>query len=218
MKNICSLIALILALVACRSAGEAQQRKVYRIGYLSGGLGLGPNEEAFRQGLRELGYVEGQNIVIEWRHAKGKLDHLPELGADLAHLNVDCIFAVGVESTRAAKQATSTIPVVMGDADDDPVRKGLVESIARPGGNVTGFISISSDLAGKRLELLKEVVPKASRVAMLHVAQSRAGRATSERPRLLHAGWVLNSNLWLCEVPKMSRLRFKRRLNAEQRR
>jgi putative ABC transport system substrate-binding protein len=154
---------------------EAQQPgKVFRIGYLANSPGSGPSEEAFRQGLRNLGYLEGQNIAIEWRLAKGKLDQLPALAADLARLSVDCIYTLGVESTRAAKQATSTIPIVMGDADDDPVGQGLIASLARPGGNVTGFISISSELTSKRLELLKEVVPSLSRVAILYMAQSRA--------------------------------------------
>jgi putative tryptophan/tyrosine transport system substrate-binding protein len=167
-----TLCALLFSL--CASTKAQEPTKVFRIGYLSNSRGLGPSEEAFRQGLRDLGYVEGQNVVIQWRHTKGKLDQLHDLAADLARLGVDCIFTVGVEATRAAKQATSTIPIVMGDADDDPVRQGLVASLARPGGNVTGFISISSDLASKRLELFKEVVPNLSRVAILHMARSRA--------------------------------------------
>jgi putative tryptophan/tyrosine transport system substrate-binding protein len=161
-------ITLCTMLFALSFPVEAQQtKKVYRIGYLSHSPGIGPNEEAFRQGLRDLGYIEGQNLVIEWRFAKGKLDRHPELAAELVRLKVDCIITIGVTPTRVAKQATSTIPIVMGNASDDPVRHGLVASLARPGGNVTGFTDISQDLAGKRLELLKEAVPKAARIAIL---------------------------------------------------
>ena len=174
-RNLKSAILIFAMLFALYLPAQAQQQgKVYRIGYLSNSRGVRASEGAFREGLRDLGYVEGQNIVIEWRLAKGKVETLPELAADLVRLKVECIFSLGVEATRAAKQATSTIPIVMGDADDDPVRQGLITSLARPGGNVTGFISISSDLAGKRVELLKETVPKLSRLAILHVVPSRA--------------------------------------------
>jgi len=152
-------------------AGAHHTGKVYRIGYLKNG-GIGPNEEAFREALRELGYVEGQNIVIEWRPAKGKLERLPELAAELVRLKVDCIVAVGLGPTGIAKRATTTIPIVMGNASGDPVQHGLVASLARPGGNVTGVISVSSDLAGKRLEILKETLPKVSRVAILWIPTS----------------------------------------------
>ena len=163
---ICLLATLMLAIVP---TVEAQQPgKVYRIGYLTNAPGIRKGvEEVFRQVLRDLGYVEGQNLVFEWRFSKGKLDLLPELAAELVRLKLDCIIAVGVAPTRAAKEATNVIPIVMGNADDDPVRHGLVASLARPGGNVTGFTSISSELASKRLELLKETVPKASRIAIL---------------------------------------------------
>ncbi len=151
---------------------EAQQpKKVYRIGYLKNNR-IGRNEEAFREGLRKLGYVEGQNIVIEWRPANGKIDRLPELAAELVSLKVDCIVAVGLGPTGIAKRATTTIPIVMGNASGDPVQHGLVASLARPGGNVTGVISVSSGLAGKRLEILKETLPKVSRVAILWVSTS----------------------------------------------
>jgi putative ABC transport system substrate-binding protein len=144
-----------------------QQSKVWRIGFLSSNPGIGSSEEAFGQGLRELGYVEGQNIVIEWRFTKGKVDLLPEFAAELVRLKVDCIITNGINATLAAWRATKTIPIVMGGGDDDPVRHGLVASLARPGGNVTGFISISSELARKRLELVKDTLPKVSRVAIL---------------------------------------------------
>jgi putative ABC transport system substrate-binding protein len=132
-----------------------------------------------RRNLSDLGYIEGQNLVIEWQFSKGKLDRLPDLAADLARLKVDCIITIGGSPTRAAMQATSMIPIVMGNADDDPVRQGLVASLARPGGNVTGFTNVGSDLAGKRLELLKEIVPKASRMAIVWdpKGQGAAGHA-----------------------------------------
>jgi putative ABC transport system substrate-binding protein len=132
-----------------------------------------------RRNLSDLGYIEGRNLVIEWQFFKGKLDRLPDLAAELVRLKVDCIITIGVSPTRAAMQATSMIPIVMGNADDDPVRQGLVASLARPGGNVAGFTNVGSDLAGKRLELLKEIVPKASRMAIVWdpKGQGSAGHA-----------------------------------------
>src|SRR4029078_13370371 len=142
---------------------EAQQpKKVPRIGYLvvaSISPAPSPRIEAFRQGLRELGYVEGNNIVIEWRSAEGKLDRLPALVAELVRLKVDIIIAGGPPSTRAAKEATVTIPIVMG-FDNDPVANGFVASLARPGGNITGLATLAPEISGKLLELLKEVVPR----------------------------------------------------------
>ena len=123
------LCALLFAL--CTLAEAQQSKKVYRIGYLANAAGMAPREQAFRQGLRELGYVEGQNLVIEWRFSKGKLDLLEVLAGELVRLKVDLIFAIGVAPTRAAKEATGTIPIVMGNADDDPVRLSLVASLAR---------------------------------------------------------------------------------------
>jgi putative tryptophan/tyrosine transport system substrate-binding protein len=122
--------------------------------------------EAFRQGLRELGYVEGKNIVIEWRSAEGKFDRLPDLAAELVRLKVDVIVTAGPQSTRPAKEATSTIPIVMG-FDNDPVGNGFVASLARPGGNITGLSTLAPEISGKQLELLKEIVPKLSSVAVL---------------------------------------------------
>ena len=122
--------------------------------------------EAFRQGLRELGYVEGKNIVIEWRSTEEKPDRLPALATELVNLKVDVIVTGGPSATRAAKGATSTIPIVM-STDPDPVANGFVASLARPGGNITGLATLAPELSGKRLELLKETVPKLSRVAVL---------------------------------------------------
>jgi putative ABC transport system substrate-binding protein len=144
-----------------------QPTKLPRIGYIGGAsLSTSPARiEAFRQGLRELGYVEGKNIVIEYRHAEGKLDRLPALAAELVRLKVDIIVTSTPLATRAAKEATSTIPIVM-TQDADPVGNGFVASLARPGGNITGLATLSPELSGKRLELLKETVPKLSRVAV----------------------------------------------------
>jgi putative ABC transport system substrate-binding protein len=164
-----------LSVLAAPIAVEAQSAgKVWRIGYLSNRAGIGPYEEILRQALRQLGYIEGQNLVIEWRFAKGEVDRHPELASDLVRLKVDCIICLGLLPTRAAKQATSTIPIVMGNFADDPVRHGLIASLARPGGNITGAVDITQDLAGKRLELLKEVVPTAARIAILWHADSPA--------------------------------------------
>ena len=169
MKTKITVIALSVMLFALCSPSQAQQpKKVHRIGYLtvaplSSNVG---RIEAFRQGLRELGYVEGQNIVIEWRSAEGKFERQGELAAELVRLKVDVIVSSGPTMTRAAKEATSTIPIVMA-FDSDPVGNGFVTSLARPGGNVTGLSALFSELSGKQLELLKEIIPKLSRVAVL---------------------------------------------------
>jgi putative tryptophan/tyrosine transport system substrate-binding protein len=163
------------ALVFPLSSIAQPQAKVWRIGFISTRSGMDSNEEAFRQGLRELGYVEGQNVVIEWRFGKGNTDLFREFAAELVRLKMDCIATSGIDATLAVKLVTQTIPVVMGGANDDPVRRGLVASLARPGGNVTGFVGIGWELAGKRLELLKEMVPKASRVAILWDPNSLPG-------------------------------------------
>ena len=128
-----------------------------------------PVPRQFGWALRELGYIEGQNIAIEYRYAEGKLDRLPELAAELVRLKVDIIVVAGGDAMiRAAKNATKTIPIVMTGAGADPVEAGFVESLARPGGNVTGVTNLSRELGGKRLELLKEAVPKFARVAVLY--------------------------------------------------
>ena len=148
---------------------EAQQpKKIPRIGYFQAPpfSAVAARTEAFRQGLRELGYVEGKNIVIEYRSAEGKSERVPALAAELVHLKVDVIVTGGSILTRAAKEATATIPIVMAQ-DIDPVGNGFVASLARPGGNITGLSTLASEISGKRLELLKETVPKLSRVAVL---------------------------------------------------
>jgi putative ABC transport system substrate-binding protein len=151
---------------------EAQQpRKIPRIGYLSSGTPTSEvtRSEPIRLGLRELGYTEGQNIAIEYRYAKQRLDRLPELAAELVRLKVDIIVvAGGPEPVRAAKNATKTIPIVILGIGSDPAEAGLVESLARPGGNVTGMTLIFRELGSKRLELFKEAVPKLASVALLY--------------------------------------------------
>ncbi len=170
-----SLLLLALSIVAAPPAAHAQQpAKVPRIGYLSS---RSPTDnphllEAFRQGLRELGYVEGQNVAIEYRFGEGRPERLPALAAELVRLKVDVIVATSPPAPEAAKQATSTIPIVAA-ATGDPVAEGLVASIARPGGNITGLASISPEVVGKQLELLKEVAPKVSRVAVLQNPSSQ---------------------------------------------
>ena len=158
--------AMLFALCA---AAEAQQTgQIPRVGYLSAGASSppSPNVEAFRQGLRDLGYIEGKSIVIEYRYADGKLDRLAELAAELVRTHVDVIFVTGNRATRAAKQASWTIPIIVGGAGD-LVGTGLVASLARPGGNITGSTRMSTELSGKRLELLKEANSQVSRVAVI---------------------------------------------------
>jgi putative tryptophan/tyrosine transport system substrate-binding protein len=161
-------LALGSILLAFGLPAQAQQpRKISRIGYLSGGdpVSRGYRIEAFRQGLKELGYTEGKNIIIEYRFAEARSDRLPELARELIGLKVDIIFAGGTPATEAAKNATRTLPIVT--SSDDPVGRGLVAGLPRPGGNITGLTNLAVQLVGKRLELLKEVIPGLSRVALL---------------------------------------------------
>ena len=168
MKKQITVVILCAMLYALCVSVEAQQpKKVPRIGYLAG-RESSARIAAFRQGLRELGYVDAQHIVIEFRFAEGKLDRLPELAAELVRLKVDILTAESVQAALAAKNATKTLPIVMVNVGTDPVESGLVESLARPGGNITGFTNLAVELAGKRLELLKEAVPKIGRVAVLY--------------------------------------------------
>jgi putative ABC transport system substrate-binding protein len=164
--TVLTLCAMIFAL--CYSAWAQQPKKIPRIGFLgaSSPSAISARIEAFRQGLRELGYVEGKNIVIEYRYAEGKLDRLSTLAAELVRLGVDVIVLAGPASIRPAKEATSTIPIVMAN-DADPVGSGVVASLARPGGNITGLSNLAPEISGKRLELLKEIVPRLSRLAIL---------------------------------------------------
>jgi putative tryptophan/tyrosine transport system substrate-binding protein len=172
MKKKITVLTLCAMLFALCVPAEAQQpKKVPVIGYLSAqdsGSESG-RSEAIRMALRERGYIDGQNIAIEYRYAEGKRDRLPELAAELVHLKVDIIVAAGGDLlVRPIKNATKTIPIVMIGQGLDPVAEGLVESLARPGGNVTGLTNLGPELAGKRLELFKEAVPKIFRVAVLY--------------------------------------------------
>jgi putative ABC transport system substrate-binding protein len=168
---------LCLIVMAERVALAQQPKKFPRIGYL---IAVSPSAsanriQAFRQGLRELGYVEGSNILIEYRYAEGKLDYLPALAAELVRLKVDIIVTAGGQATRAAKKATATIPIVMTN-DPDPVGAGFVTSLGRPGGNITGLSTLAPELGGKRLDLLREIVPTLSRVAVIGTS-SQPGHA-----------------------------------------
>jgi putative tryptophan/tyrosine transport system substrate-binding protein len=161
------VIVLSAILLTAGVSVEAQQeRKVYRVGFLAPGGSFTPSDEAFRESLRALGYSEGQNILLEWRFTKGDAERFPAFAAELVQHKVDCIVTRGIPAIRSAKQVTSTIPIVM-VVNDDPVQMGLVDSLARPGRNVTGFAAIGAELAGKRLELLKETFPKVNRVGHL---------------------------------------------------
>jgi putative tryptophan/tyrosine transport system substrate-binding protein len=170
MKKASALLVLFVLLTVAARVQAQQAKKVPRIGYL---LALDPASEStrfegIRLALRELGYIEGQNIAIEHRYAEGKRDRAPELASELVRLKVDIILVGGSSAVRATKNATKTIPIVMVGGGADPVEAGLVENLARPGGNVTGITNLSGQLSGKRLELLKEAVPKIARIAVLY--------------------------------------------------
>jgi putative tryptophan/tyrosine transport system substrate-binding protein len=166
-----ALTALLFAL--CHPAEAQQPTKVPRVGYLNGSSFSATSDrvDTFRQSLRELGYVEGKNIVMEWRSAEGNRDRQRALAVELVRLKVDVIVAGSGGDTRAAKEATATIPIVMAQSDD-PIASGFVASLARPGGNITGLSSLSPELSGKRVELLKEVIPTLSRVAVFGTSTS----------------------------------------------
>jgi putative tryptophan/tyrosine transport system substrate-binding protein len=162
-----SVVVAILVLLFGVAAEAQQQAKAARVGFLMASApGADARVDGFRQGLRELGYMEGKNIAIEWRYAEGKEDRVPKLAAELVQLNVEIIVTDGTNVTRAAKNTTKTIPIVMA-SDADPVGNGFVASLARPGGNVTGLVNLLAGLSGKRLELLKEAIPGISRVGVL---------------------------------------------------
>jgi putative ABC transport system substrate-binding protein len=179
-KNIFCIAIVIVLFALCFPVQAQQPGKIPRIGYLtlaSSSSNL-PRREAFREGLRHLGYIEGQNINIEYRYADSRTERLPELAADLVRLEVDVIVAGGTQVNVAAKKATRTIPIVMANADD-PLGSGLVESLAKPGANVTGLSSMSLELNGKRLELLREAFPKIRRLAVLwHTLSNPAFKET----------------------------------------
>jgi putative ABC transport system substrate-binding protein len=185
------LTSLAGAVVMPRAAEAQQAEKVHRIAFLGGGSATGPSGQyrvdALRAGLRELGYVEGKNIVIEYRWAEGKYDRLPNLAAELVRLKLDVIVTGGTPATQAAMQATTTIPIVM-VGTGDPLRTGLVSRLARPGGNVTGLTQLGAEIAGKRLQILKDAVLNVSRVAFCGIGRARPIHPTSTTFRPPHAG------------------------------
>ena len=171
------IVALVITLALCEAVAEAQQTgKIFRIGYLDPSTASGSAVllEAFRREMTKLGWIEGKNITIEYRFADQKPERLPELAADLVSLKVDLIVTVNTPSALAAKKATTSIPIVMANAAD-PVGAGLVASLARPGGNVTGFSGLATELNTKRLEILKDAVPKLARVGLLWLSGSGVG-------------------------------------------
>ena len=188
-RNLKSAILLGALLLALGFSAHAQQpKKIPRIGYVSGSgdpQTPGYQVEAFRQGLRNLGYIEGKNILVEYRYIEGMSDRTPSLVAELVQLKVDAVVVTNPPAIRAAKQATKTIPIVM-VIPSDPVATGLVDSLAHPGGNITGVTRLTRDLSGKRLELLKDAIPDVTRVAVLLDANGEDRksvlRSTRRRP------------------------------------
>jgi len=176
MEKLFSILPVVAVVVVAAIAQAQQPKKVSRLGYLSNTDAAtdSARAEGIRLALRERGYIEGQNIAVEYRYAEGKPDRQPELAAELVRLKVDIIVVTGGDPLiRAAKNATKTIPIVMIGSAADPVAAGYVESLARPGGNVTGLTNLIGELGGKRLELFKEAVPKVARVAVLHEQANR---------------------------------------------
>ena len=166
-KKISALIVATLILTGLPPAWAQQPKKIARVGYLGNTASTSATSmKPFHERLRDLGYIEGQNIAIEYRYFDGKAERLPELAAELVRLNCDVIVAIGNESAGAAKNATKEIPIVMASTNE-AVRSGFVASLARPGGNITGLTSMGSEIRGKRLEVLKEIIPKLSRVGFL---------------------------------------------------
>ena len=186
------ILAIVLATLALGSyhLAEAQQpAKLPRVGILFIGGRNQPHLESFKQGLRERGYVEGKNIALEYRYAEGKQDRLPELAAELVHLKVDVIVVTADVSAQAAQRATKTTPIVL--TTGDPVASGLAESLARPGGNVTGLTVLLADLSGKRLEILRETFPKMTRVAALWSPREEVAAAVFKETKAAAQGFSL---------------------------
>jgi putative ABC transport system substrate-binding protein len=189
--TLCSML-----LAPCSSAQAQQPKKTPRIGFLWASTGPSSDTRVgIHQGLRERGYIEGRNITIEYRYAQGKFERLPFLAAELVRLKVDVIVTGGSTATRAAKEATSAIPIVMTN-DNDPIASGFVASLARPGGNVTGLSTLRPEISGKRLEILKEIVPGLSRVAVLG-ASDNPGNAQALTELELAAGALKTQLLYL---------------------
>ena len=187
-KSLFSIALCAILLALCYSASAQQPAKAPRIGFQTDApaSAVTARIEAFREGLRELGYIEGKNVIIEWRSAEGKSERRGELAAELVRLKVDVIVSAGPSVTRAVKEATSTIPIVMA-LDNDPVGSGFVASLARPGGNITGLAALSPEMSGKQLELLKQIVPRLARVAVIGNS-TNPGDAQARREAVLAAG------------------------------
>jgi putative ABC transport system substrate-binding protein len=200
------LVLFAFSILLLSRAAEAQQpTKVYRIGRLSPGPPMASRalEEAFRQRLRDLGYIEGQNLVIESRYAEGSLERLHGLAEELVRLKVEVIVAGGTSATRAAQHATRTIPIVMAGTFD-PLGQGLVTSLAHPGGNITGLSFLSAELPGKRLEILKETIPQSARIAVL--AHPATPSYASHLHNLTVAARALGLHLHVVEVHRADEL------------
>jgi putative tryptophan/tyrosine transport system substrate-binding protein len=196
MKTV--LLVIGFTLVSIHLAEAQQPAKIPRIGYVSGtgdASNQGPYVEALRQGLRELGHVEGRTFAIEYRGAEGKLDRLPSIMNELVQLKVDVLVAPFTGAVRTARQATNTIPIVM-VTGTDPVANGWVESLARPGGNITGVFTLAQDLNGKRLELLTEVVPRLSHVAVLMSVNDPASAMNHSEYEAAARALKVNLNRW----------------------
>jgi putative tryptophan/tyrosine transport system substrate-binding protein len=203
-KTVGLAITFVLAILLAPFAAAAQQPgKVYRIGILAGSsqaLNWQPGNEALQQGLRELGYVEGKNVILEYRYTEGNVTLFPELAAELVRSNVDIIVASGHPMALAAKQATTTIPIVM-TVPTDPVETGLVESLARPGGNITGLTNLVFEIAGKPLELFKETVPTLGRVAVFYDAANPANFLHAQAVQTAGQALGLTVQLWEVRGP-----------------
>ena len=208
-----ALSAMLLAL--CLPVNAQQAKKIPRIGYLQGASAssVAARTEALRHGLRELGYMEGKSILIEYRYAEGKQDRESDLASELVRLKVDLIVTGGPTATRAAKQATSTIPIVMG-FDNDPVGSGFVVSLARPGGNITGLSSLTPELSGKRLELLKEIVPKLSRLAVLGNSTEPGNAQSLKEMELAAPGFAVQLQYLDVQDPKDIETAFRAASNG----
>ena len=187
-KNLGWLLTTILLATSSSAQGQQPAAKIPRIGFQldAPASAMTARTEAFRQGLRELGYIEGKNIIIEWRSSEGKIERRSELAGELVRLKVDVIVSAGPTVTRVVKEATSTIPIVMAQ-DTDPVGSGFVASLARPGGNITGLSALAPEMSGKQLDLLQQIIPRLSRVAVVGNS-TNPGDAQALRETVLAAG------------------------------
>jgi len=203
LRTIVLIATFVLGVLVGPLPAEAQEPKVHRIGVLSGGFPTTSpaRYEVFRQRLRELGYVEEKNMVTEYRWAEGKLKRFPALAAELVRLNVDVIVTWGPTATRSAKEATNTIPIVMAN-DVDPVGSGVVASLARPGGNITGLSTLAPQISGKQIELLKELVPQLSRVAVLGASTSTSSALALKMTELAAAAFGVQLQYLDVQGPK----------------